>query len=259
MSTHAETKQYEPILIRVERPERKKDAAQVVLIYFEPERSDELVAAMPPGITVAAFCDRFDAIDYLQFADEPPSLIAFDTYSAFFDGLLLCARLRELCPHARILPLGGTSDTTEALQQMGCLPVADDYDPDLTARFQAALEAPAPPQPNALVRALIGEARVVEANLRYARGYANEVLIYATTRERATHLRKEFSHYGPAYVAADLDELQHLNSQYEQCDSLFVASTEDAPLAEEITSIGNRDRVTVHIHRAPDVIVIPRD
>jgi CheY-like chemotaxis protein len=221
-----------------------EQTAQVVLVYFDEEEHERLAAALPNGVTVAVFREGTHAIDYLQFADTSPTLIVFDLYTTGFDGLLLCARLRELCQNAAILPVGGSSDTTTVLEQMGCLPAIVEDDPNIAAHFQAALDAPPPPLPTPLVRALITEARVAEAHIR--RGDDGDaVLVYATTQERAERLRKKFNERGPVFVASDLDELQALADEH--YPALFVATAEDALLAEPIMERENLEREFVDL------------
>ncbi|GAB4424585.1 MAG: hypothetical protein OHK0015_03600 [Chloroflexi bacterium OHK40] len=75
------------------------------------------------------------------------------------------------------------------------------------------------------------------------------MLAYATTKERAERLRKEFSHRGPVYVASDLDELQRLDNDHYAF--LFVAADDDAQLADLIMGRESLDRVTIHLHPDP--------
>lgn len=222
--------------------------AQIAIMYYDNTEQARIVAAVPRDRTVAIVEEAPEFIDYLQFADEPPELIAFDTSVIIFDGLLLCARMRELCPRARLLPLGIPSDTTAALAHLGCLPAVDEDDPHLSVLLRAALDAPPPPPPDALVRALIEEARIAEAHMRLPHDRP-QTLIYATTPARAQALRAQFCGQGPVYVAANLDELRLILN--EVWVSRFVASVEDAPLAEPMIRDDRLERIIIKLRPEP--------
>jgi hypothetical protein len=222
--------------------------AQIAIMYYDNTEHARIVAAIPHDRTVAIVEEAPEFIDYLQFADERPELIAFDTSVIIFDGLLLCARMRELCPRARLLPLGMPGDTTTALAHLGCLPPVDERDPNLPALLRAALDAPPPPPPDALVRALIEEARIAEAHMRLPHDRP-ETLIYATTAARAQALRAQFCGQGPVYVAANLDELRLILN--EAWVSRFVATVEDAPLAEPMIRDDRLERIIIKLRPEP--------
>lgn len=221
--------------------------AQVAIMYYDDTKHARIVATVPCNRTVAIVEEAPEFIDYLQFADERPELIAFDTSVIIFDGLLLCARMRELCPRARLLPLGMPGDTTAALAHLGCLAPVDARDPNLPALLRAALDAP-PPAPDALVRALIAEARIAEAHMRLPHDRP-ETLIYATTPARAQALRAQFCGPGPVYVAANLDELRLILN--EAWVSRFVATVEDAPLAEPMIRDDRLERIIIKLRPEP--------
>ncbi|NWF82020.1 MAG: hypothetical protein HXY37_18550, partial [Chloroflexi bacterium] len=140
------------------------------------------------------------------------------------------------------------SDTTAALAHLGCLPPVDAHDPNLPALLRAALDAPPPPPPDALVRALIEEARIAEAHMRLPHDWP-ETLIYATTPARAQALRAQFCGQGPVYVAANLDELRQLMNEI--YITRFVATVEDAPLAEPLIWDNSIERFTVRLSPEP--------
>lgn len=66
--------------------------ARVAILYYDDTEHARIVAAVPRDRTVAIVEEAPEFIDYLQFADERPELIAFDTSVIIFDGLLLRAR-----------------------------------------------------------------------------------------------------------------------------------------------------------------------